>query len=70
MKHSQKAAGGLVVARSQPAKLLEATEQAFDFVAVAVQVAVNHALDEAVFLLGITTWAPRATTLATTASVP
>ena len=52
MKHSQKAAGGLVVARGQTAKLLEAAEKALDFIAVPVQVAVNHALDEAVFLAG------------------
>ena len=52
MKHSQKAAGGLVVARGQTAKLLEAAEKALDFIAVPVQVAVNDALDEAVFLAG------------------
>ena len=52
MKHSQKAAGGLVVARGQTAELLEAAEKALDFIAVPVQVAVNYALDEAVFLAG------------------
>ena len=59
MKHSQKAAGGLVTARSQPAKLLEATEKAFDFIAVAVQVAVNHALGEAVFFCWESRLGPR-----------
>ncbi len=52
MKHSQKAAGGLVVARGQTAKLLEMAEKARDFIAVPVQVAVNYALDEAVVLAG------------------
>lgn len=48
MHHSQEAAGRFIVARGQPAELLEAAEKAFDFVAVAVEVAVNHALDEAI----------------------
>jgi hypothetical protein len=38
MNYSPKAAGRFVVARGQPAKLLEATEKAFDFVVVAVEV--------------------------------
>jgi hypothetical protein len=52
MHHSQEAARCFIVARGQPAELLEATEKAFDFVAVAVQVTVNHALDEAVLFAG------------------
>lgn len=52
MHHSQEAASRFIVARGQPAKLLEATEKAFDFGAVAVEVAVNHALEQAVFFTG------------------
>ena len=52
MKHSQEVAGGLVVARGQTTKLLEAVEEALDFVAVPIRGAVNCALDEAVFLAG------------------
>ena len=52
MKHSQKAAGGLVVTRGHAAKLLESAEKAPDFIAVPVPVAVKDALDEAVFLAG------------------
>ena len=48
MHHSQEAAGGFIVARGQPAKLLQATEKALDFVAVSIQISVNHALKEAV----------------------
>ena len=69
MQHSQEAAGRFIVACGQPAKLLQATEKALDFVAVSIQISVNHALDEAVLLLGMTAWAPRAATLARTASV-
>ena len=52
MKHSQKAAGGLVVARGQTAKLLEAAEKALDFIAVPAQVTVNFPFNETVFLAG------------------
>ena len=69
MDHSQEAAGRFFVAGGQPAKLLEAAEKAFNFVAVAVEVAVNKPRDFAVLLLGITTCAPKASTAATTAFV-
>lgn len=49
MYHSQKAAGRFIVARGQSSKLLEATKKAFDFIAVAVKISVNHPLDKAVF---------------------
>ncbi len=49
MDHSQKAAGRFIVTCGQPAKLLKATEKAFDFVAVPVQISVNHPLNKAVF---------------------
>ena len=52
MHHSQEAASCFIVARGQPAKLLETTEKAFDFVAVAIQMAVNYALDEAILFAG------------------
>lgn len=52
MDHSQEAAGRFIVAGGQAAKLLEATEKALDFVAVAVEITVNHALDEAVLFAG------------------
>nr|WP_246289703.1 hypothetical protein [Hymenobacter terrestris] len=50
--HCQETAGCFIIARGQAAKLLEAAEKAFDFVAVAVQVAVNHALHEAILFAG------------------
>ena len=52
MHHSQKAARRFIVARGQSAELLEATEKAPHFIAVPVQVLVNHALDEAVLFAG------------------
>ena len=52
MEHSQKTAGRLIVAGGQAPELLEAAEEALDFVAVAVQVAVNHPFCKAVFLAG------------------
>jgi hypothetical protein len=52
MHHSQKAASRFIVARCQPAKLFETTEKAFNFVAVAVEISVNHALDQAILFAG------------------
>ena len=52
MDHSQEAAGRFFVAGGQPAKLLEAAEKAFNFVAVAVEVAVNKPRDFAVLFTG------------------
>ena len=48
MYHSQEAASRFIVTCGQPAKLLEATKKAFDFVAVPVEILVNNALDEAI----------------------
>lgn len=44
LHHCQEAAGRFVVARGQAAKLLEATEKALDFAAVAISVTVNQAV--------------------------
>ena len=52
MDHSQEAAVRFIVAGGQPTKLLQATEKAFDFVAVPVQISVNHPLNEAVLFAG------------------
>ena len=52
MYHSQEAASRFIVTCGQPAKLLEATKKAFDFVAVPVEVSVNYALDEAILFTG------------------
>lgn len=52
MHHAQEAAGGFIVARGQASKLLEATEKAFHFVPVAVQIAVNHAVSQAILFTG------------------
>lgn len=49
MDHSQEAAGRFIVTRGHAAKLLEATEKAFHFIPVAVQVTVKHTLDQAAF---------------------
>ena len=69
MQHSQEAAGRFILARGQPTKLLGATKKAFDFVALAVAIAVNNALNEAVFLLVMTTCAPRVAATTATTSV-
>ena len=52
MERYQQSAGRFNVARGQPAKLLEAAEKAFEFVAVPVQIPVNHPLNETVFFAG------------------
>ena len=52
MDHSQEATSGFIVARGQPAKLLEATKKGFDFVAVPVKISANHALNEAILFTG------------------
>ena len=52
MEHSQEAASRLVVARGQASKLLGEAEEALDFVAVTIQIAVNSSLGKAVFLAG------------------
>ena len=52
MKHAQEAAGCLVAAGGQAAKLLEVAKEALDLIAVAVQVAVGGAGHEAVFFAG------------------
>src|SRR4028119_2537615 len=52
MHHSQEPAGCFLVASGQAAKLLEATKEAFHFVTVAVQVAVDQPSDFAVLFAG------------------
>jgi len=59
MQHSQKAAGCLIIARGQAAKLLEATEKALDFVAVAVRILVNHPLQHMILFCWESRLAPR-----------